>query len=48
MGIGSIIPAVLFLTGISAIVISSGAVTYMAAGDALVALAGLSFVALSK
>lgn len=48
MGIGSIVPAILFLVGIGAILISAGGTTYMLVGDALVALAGLSFVKLSN
>jgi hypothetical protein len=47
MGIGAIIPAVFFIVGIGAILISGGATMYMLVGDALVALAGLSFVKLS-
>ncbi len=44
MGATAIIPAILFLVGIGAILASSGATIYMLVGDALVALAGLSFV----
>jgi hypothetical protein len=47
MAIGAIIPAVLFIAGIGAILVSGGATMYMLVGDALVALAGLSFVKLS-
>ena len=47
MAIGVIIPAVLFIAGIGAILVSGGATVYMLAGDVLVALAGLSFVKLS-
>jgi hypothetical protein len=47
MVIGLIIPAVFFITGIGAILVSGGATAYMLVGDALVALAGLSFVKLS-
>jgi len=44
MGIAAIVPAILFVVGIGAILASAGGTTYMLAGDALVALAGLSFV----
>jgi hypothetical protein len=47
MGIRAIIPAVFFIGGIGAILVSGGATVYMLVGDALVALAGLSFVKLS-
>ncbi|MCK9442323.1 MAG: hypothetical protein M0Q13_13000 [Methanothrix sp.] len=47
MGISSIIPAVFFIAGIGAILVSGGATMYMIVGDALVALAGLSLVKLS-
>jgi|WetSurMetagenome_2_1015567.scaffolds.fasta_scaffold1621791_2 hypothetical protein len=47
MGIMSIVPAVFFIAGIGAILASGGATMYMIVGDALVALAGLSFVKLS-
>lgn len=47
MVLGAIIPAVLFIAGIGAILVSGGATMYMLVGDALVALAGLSFVKLS-
>jgi hypothetical protein len=42
-----LIPAVLFIGGIGAILASGGGTMYMLVGDALVALAGLSFVKLS-
>jgi hypothetical protein len=48
MGMGSMISAILFLAGIGAIFASGGVSTYMTAGDALVALAALSFVKFSK
>ncbi len=48
MNAGGIISGVLFIVGIGAIFISSGTMMYMLAGDALVALAGLSFVKFSK
>lgn len=48
MGMASIVPAILFVAGIGAILASAGGTTYMLAGDALVALAGLSFVKLSS
>ncbi len=48
MNAGGIISGILFLVGIGAIFISSGTTAYMLAGDALVALAGLSFVKFSK
>ncbi|MDD1760672.1 MAG: hypothetical protein LUQ59_00405 [Methanothrix sp.] len=47
MGIGTIVPAVFFLAGIGAILVSGGAIMYMVVGDALVALSGLSFVKFS-
>jgi hypothetical protein len=47
MGIGAIIPAVFFIAGIGAILVSGGATMYLLAGDVLVALAGLSMVKLS-
>ena len=48
MAYGSIVSGVLFIVGIGAIVISNGATMYMAGGDVLVALAGISFALLSK
>jgi hypothetical protein len=47
MGIMAMVPAVFFIAGIGAILVSGGATMYMMVGDALVALAGLSFVKLS-
>jgi hypothetical protein len=47
MGIMAMVPAVFFLAGIGSILVSGGATMYMIVGDALVALAGLSFVKLS-
>jgi len=43
----TMVPAVFFIAGIGAILVSGGAAMYMIVGDALVALAGLSFVKLS-
>ena len=48
MGMGSIIPAVLFLVGMGAIFASGGAMLFMLVGDGLIALAGLSFVKFAK
>lgn len=48
MAYGSIVSGVLFIVGIGAIVISNGVTIYMAGGDALIALAGLSLALLSK
>ena len=48
MNAGGIISGILFIVGIGSIFISSGTTIYMLAGDALVALAGLSFVKFSK
>jgi NADH:ubiquinone oxidoreductase subunit K len=48
MNAASIVPGILFVVGIGAIFISNGTMMQMLAGDALVALAGLSFVKFSK
>lgn len=42
MAAGSIVSGILFVVGLGAILISGGATMYMLAGDALIALAGLS------
>jgi hypothetical protein len=44
----TIVPAVFFIAGIGGILVSGGATMYMMVGDALVALAGLSFVKFSS
>jgi len=43
-----LVPGVLFIIGIAAILISGGSTMPMMVGDAMVALAGLSFVKFSK
>jgi hypothetical protein len=48
MNSGGIISGVLFVAGMAAIITSSGAMINMLAGDAMVALAGLSFFKLSR
>ncbi len=48
MAINGIIPGVLFIAGIAAIFASSGGTLLMLAGDALIALAGISFVKFAK
>lgn len=42
MAAGSIVSGLLFIIGLAVILISGGAMLYMLAGDALIALAGLS------
>lgn len=42
MAVGSIISGVLFVAGLGAILVSSGATMFMLGGDALIALAGIT------
>ncbi len=48
MAFGGVISGILFIVGLGAIAISGGSMMYMAGGDALIALAGLSLAFFSR